>query len=67
MGKHKYPIGYKFNKLTIIEFLGKDGNNDGTHCYYKCQCECGKVVKILSQHIQVQKSCGCAPREMKKL
>lgn len=66
MGKPKYPIGYKFNKLTVIEFLGSNENSNH-HSYYKCQCECGKVVKILSQHIQVQKSCGCAPREMKKL
>lgn len=65
MGKHKYPIGYKFNKLTIIEYLGKLDNNN--HTYYKCECECGKIIKILSQHIQVQKSCGCAKRTMKTL
>ena len=66
MGKPKYPIGYKFNKLTIIEFLGRMGNTS-RHSYYKCQCECGKTVNVLSHHIQVQKSCGCAPREMRKL
>ncbi len=65
MGKNKYPVGYKFNKLTIIEFLGCLDNKH--HAYYKCQCECGKIITILTQHIQVQKSCGCAPREMKKL
>lgn len=66
MGKNKYPIGYKFNKLTILEYLGARGDKH-RHTYYRCQCECGKVIDILSQHIQVQKSCGCAPRQMKKL
>jgi len=66
MAKPKYPVGYKFNKLTILEFLGRM-DNTSSHSYYKCQCECGKVINILSQHIQVQKSCGCAPREMKKI
>lgn len=66
MPKHKYPIGYKFNKLTILEFLGvkKKGTR---HSYYRCQCECGKIIDILSQHIQIQKSCGCAPREPRQL
>ena len=64
MTKHKYPIGYKFNKLTIIEYLGIKNNH---HSYYRCQCECGKVIDILSHHIQVQKSCGCAPREPRQL
>lgn len=66
MGKHKYPIGYKFNKLTIIEFLGRM-DNTSNHSYYKCRCECGKIVNILTQHITIQKSCGCAPRKMRKL
>lgn len=66
MAKQKYPIGYKFNKLIIIEFLGRIKENDN-HSYYKCQCECGKIINVLSQHIQIQKSCGCAPREMRKI
>lgn len=65
MGKYKYPVGYKFNKLKVLEFLGGSGNNH--HSYYLCQCECGKKVKILSHHIQIQKSCGCSPRAMRTL
>ncbi len=66
MGKHKYPIGYKFNKLTIIEYLGRI-SQDPKHNFYKCECECGKTIVIRSQYIQVQKSCGCAPRTMRQL
>ncbi len=65
MAKSKYLIGYKFNKLTIIEFLGRRGNNN--HYYYRCRCECGNIVDILSHHVQIQKSCGCMPRQMRKL
>ncbi|MCI8446083.1 MAG: hypothetical protein HFH31_01160 [Bacilli bacterium] len=66
MGKHKYPIGYKFNKLTIIEFLGS-AEDKNRHSRYRCQCECGKTVNVLTQYIQIQKSCGCAPREKRTL
>ena len=66
MAKPKYPIGYKFNNLIITEYLGQI-KNSSNHTYYKCKCNCGKEIIILSQHIQVQKSCGCMPRTMKKL
>ena len=57
MAKNKYPIGYKFNNLTILEFLGTIGNDN--HCFYKCRCQCGKIIKIRSQQINIQKSCRC--------
>lgn len=66
MGKPKYPVGYKFNKLTVLEFMGRM-DSTSNHSYYKCQCECGKIIRVLSHNIQIQKSCGCAPREMRKL
>lgn len=61
MAKSKYSIGYKFNNITIIEYLGelKKGTQ---HCYYKCRCKCGKEINILSQHIKYQKNCGCSSR-----
>lgn len=57
MAKNKYPIGYKFNNLTIIEYLGQIDNTN--HCFYKCRCKCGKIIKIRTQQINIQKSCGC--------
>ena len=56
--KHKYPIGYKFNKLTIIEHLGKINKNNHQY-YYKCKCDCGNIITIISGNINKQKSCGC--------
>ena len=48
MPKHKYPVGYKFNKLTILGYLGQMGNSS-RHSYYMCQCECGKVISVVNK------------------
>lgn len=61
IGKHKYPLGYKFNKLTIIEYCG-NLDKKYHHCFYKCKCECGRIVNIRTQNINHQKSCGCVPK-----
>ena len=60
MAKFKYPHGYKFNKLTVIDHYTTKGKNRKT--YYRCRCECGKIVDIMTQHMDIQKSCGCASR-----
>lgn len=57
MSNNKYPIGYKFNKLTILKFVGKIKNTP--HNYYQCKCDCGNIVYVRSQNINKQKSCGC--------
>lgn len=59
MSKKNYPVGYKFNKLTILEYMGSMDKDKNKHCFYKCQCECGKIIYIRTQQINVQKSCGC--------
>lgn len=59
--KRKYPDGYKFNKLTIIDYLGR-AKSKGKHSFYKCQCDCGNIINIRTQQINVQKSCGCCTR-----
>jgi hypothetical protein len=50
-------IGLKFNKLTVLDDLGRIGHDR----LYKCLCECGneanvRMSKIKSGHT---KSCGC--------
>lgn len=55
--KPKYPKGYKFNNLTVLEFLGQIKND--RHSFYKCKCDCGKEIIIRTQQINIQKSCGC--------
>lgn len=51
MSKNKYPIGFKFNKLTIIDYL------ENNRCL--CKCDCGNIITINSYKINKQKSCGC--------
>lgn len=48
MKNNKYPIGYEFNNLTVIEYLGQIKKCDN-HSYYKCQCSCGKTTNIALQ------------------
>lgn len=63
--KFKYPIGYRFNSLTIIGYLGAiDSNN---HTCYLCKCDCGNIRKIMVHNLQRQKSCGCLPRGKREL
>lgn len=50
--------GQKFNKLTILEYIGKNTNKNHT---YSVVCDCGK--KIIAEGSDVKtgkiKSCGC--------
>lgn len=66
MSKKKYPVGYKFNKLTVLEYMGSMDKDKNNHCFYKCRCECGKTIYIRTQQINVQKSCGCELNLSKK-
>lgn len=55
------PIGETFNRLTIVEDMGRVGNK----YYVKCRCECGTIKEfredsVKSGHI---KSCGCYKRD----
>jgi len=47
----------KFNRLTVIMFVGyKNGNR-----LWKCQCDCGNIKNILEHNLKSgnTKSCGC--------
>lgn len=55
-------IGDKFNKLTVIELVGKTPNYNKL---FKCLCDCGNI-KIVPQNRLVTgntKSCGCLKKE----
>jgi hypothetical protein len=56
--KNSDLIGIKFNKLTVIKYIGKVINNSFV---WECKCDCGKIiqvpiVRLTSGHTQ---SCGC--------
>jgi len=56
--RENLKIGEKFNRLTIIEFLG--GKNG-----YRCQCDCGKKTIARSSDLKTGRhaSCGCLAKE----
>lgn len=63
----KIQIGDKFNRLTVVEFLGKNKQNV---YLWKCICDCGKIKNIITSNLTGgrTKSCGCLLSEhIKKL
>ncbi len=62
---HKYLIGKKFGRLTIIScYTGKLSNLTA-----KCECECGTQRDVYVQSLKTghTKSCGCLPRELSRV
>lgn len=60
MGKFKDLTGMKFGRLTVLERANKTGNSG--QAYWKCSCECGKLVIIRGTSLTSKHtvSCGCA-------
>lgn len=58
-------IGEKYGRLTVIEYVGKDGYN---HKLFKCKCDCGNEIVSLGCNIKRgrTKSCGCYKRDLLK-
>lgn len=52
------PIGTKFGKLTVVEFVGINKKNSAL---YLCKCDCGKEKVAIGTKLRVgrTKSCGC--------
>ena len=59
----KNLTGLKYGRLTVIEISSKDKNG---HYYWLCECDCGKIKKILGTHLLRGniKSCGCYNSEL---
>lgn len=57
---YKQYIGKKYNKLTILEYLGRD-----RYPIFKCQCDCGKIKNINLDSMKggLTTSCGCVRTE----
>lgn len=53
---YKDLVGKRFGMLEVMEKVGTDNNS---HVMYLCKCDCGNIKTMLSNHIQISKSCGC--------
>lgn len=55
--------GKKFNKLTVIKYVGSKPpyKNAKKRPFYLCRCDCGKEIEICGKYITCNhiKSCGC--------
>jgi hypothetical protein len=55
----KNLINQKFEKLTVIEYVGKQDRREGV--FWNCLCECGNKVIVHRKELSNgdSKSCGC--------
>lgn len=55
--------GQRFSRLYVIEKEGKDSHG---HYFWKCICDCGRVVSKRSNSLKTNNSssCGCLRREI---
>lgn len=56
--QYKDLVGQKFGRLTVLE---RDYNTQNNRIVYLCQCECGSIVSVQSNHLTRGEtlSCGC--------
>lgn len=57
-------IGYKTERLTVIEYAGHKGSKS----LWKCQCKCGNICYHTTTELRVNSpaSCGCKQKEVAK-
>lgn len=57
------PFGENFNRLTVIEYAGKNKRGE---TLVKCKCSCGneKVFRLYQVRNGQIKSCGCLAKEL---
>jgi hypothetical protein len=60
-GNTKMLTGRKFNRLTVIELVGRRG----VDFIWRCKCDCGTVKEVRGQNLKdgMSRSCGCIARE----
>ncbi len=62
MAKVTDLTGQTFGKLTVIcRDIETQKKNNSPRTYWRCQCECGKIVSVCRNHLISghTKSCGC--------
>ena len=53
--------GRVFGKLTVIQLDPNYIPKSGTHAKWLCQCECGNVVSVQSNHLKSGAQSACSP------
>lgn len=65
MSLYKDLTGQKFNKLTVLEKIGTKIVSGQKNVLWRCKCECGNEVEVISSYLirGKKKSCGCIVKE----
>jgi hypothetical protein len=66
---HKDLKNKRFGKLLVLEYVGirKVGKLKlHTSGFWKCKCDCGKIVIVSTSRFCTAKSCGCLNKERLK-
>lgn len=64
--KYKAMVGQKYNRLTVLEYLGRDETTANGRYLLKCRCDCGDVWSYDARKVLIgkKKSCGqCRERK----
>lgn len=61
--KHVIEIGKKYNKLTVLSYLGVNKHHQRI---YECKCECGNIITVRANDLSSgkTKSCGCLSKKI---
>lgn len=53
--------GQRFTRLTVVEYLGRDGHSS----FWRCVCDCGVAINVHASGLRSgnSKSCGCYRRD----
>lgn len=64
--KRKDLTGYKFGRLTVVEYSYSKRYKKSTVVYWKCKCDCGNECIVAASKLRSghTKSCGCYSREL---
>lgn len=63
MGNFINLLGHKYNRLTVIKYLGKVGKEHS----WECKCDCGNTTTAVTSKLRHggKKSCGCLNNEIR--
>lgn len=63
MKRLEIPVGSKFGRLTVLEYVGKISKSKYG---YRCVCDCGNTVIVQTGNLRSgnSKSCGCLAAEL---
>lgn len=59
------PVGTRYGNLTTLSSAVSRRSGNGRRArYYTCQCACGNLTEVRSEHLRTghTKSCGCASK-----